>query len=157
MKTSTYILLVSIVVIFCGCKSSPDADNLINTKASLPSSFNFNSLGLKVMASFVNKSQASMSILYGNSIALETSKKNNGKTQPGEFFALITWKQQADKNWFGANIPGELQSVELLRISTTNIINYMRYKGAGLVLDTDTLIPKKRIAFILSQQPSVMP
>jgi hypothetical protein len=139
MKTSTYILLVSIVVIFCGCKSSPDADNLINTKASLPSSFNFNSLGLKVMASFVNKSQASMS------------------TQPGEFFALITWKQQADKNWFGANIPGELQSVELLRISTTNIINYMRYKGAGLVLDTDTLIPKKRIAFILSQQPSVMP
>lgn len=78
----------------------------------------------------------------------------------GELFALVTWKQQPDEHWFGANIPGDLQSVEVLKSNSNGaivVLNYQRYDGKALVLNSDTLNKSERIKFILDQRPSFMP
>ncbi|WP_214072568.1 heme-binding domain-containing protein [Mucilaginibacter sp. dw_454] len=58
----------------------------------------FNDSHLKMMASFINKKSSTMSVLY-----------TNGNTR-----TLVTWKQKSDENWFGANVPGKLQSIKLI-------------------------------------------
>jgi hypothetical protein len=161
MKTCIKFVLASLSVVFSSCAGpSPRAD-LINTKASLPSSFNFSKLGLNVMSTFINKKRGTMSTLYGNPMALNASRAGGDKLYGGEVFALITWQQQEDVNWFGAKIPGQLQSVEMVNIAGEDEerirINYALYKGRELTRDPDTLNRRERINYILNQKPSVMP
>ena len=56
-----------------------------------------------------------MSTLYGNHWHCKKAKDLNKALVGGESFTLVTWKQQPDEHWFGANIPGDLQSVEVLK------------------------------------------
>jgi hypothetical protein len=101
-----------------------------------------------------------MSTLYGNPLALQKAAAFNKELAGGELFTLVTWKQQPDAHWFGASIPGHLQSVEILKTQSngTNVVfNYGRYEGKTLVLNSDTLYKSERIKFILDQRPSVMP
>lgn len=160
--TKTFIKFIFIILIgiHTSCSSTPSADQLINEKASLPASFQFDKLGLKVIATLVNKNEHTMSTLYGNSLALEAAKTGEHMIGDGEVFALITWNQQADENWYGANIPAELQSVELLHISATNgrgVFKYQSFKGKTLQPNKDTLQQDERIVYILSQKPAVLP
>jgi len=100
-----------------------------------------------------------MSTLYGNGLALQKAIGFNKELVSGELFTLVTWKQQPDEHWFGANIPGDLQSVEVLKSNSNGaivVLNYQRYEGKTLVLTTDTLDKSERIKFILDQRPSVM-
>jgi hypothetical protein len=83
-----------------------------------------------------------MSILYGNPLALKSATGLNRELTGGEAFTLVTWKQQPDEHWFGANIPGDLQSVEVLETISNGAdvgINYQRYDGKALVLNSDIL------------------
>ncbi len=101
-----------------------------------------------------------MSTLYGNSLALRKSKDLNKDLAGGELFTLVTWEQQQDEHWFGANIPGDIQSVEVLKTNPngTNIdMYYQRYEGKEFVLNADTMNKSERIKFILGQRASVMP
>lgn len=102
-----------------------------------------------------------MSTLYSNDIAFHNALAGTKTPTPGDVFALITWKQQPDDNWYGANIPGDLQSVEIVKTTTANNgavnINYQRFQGKDLAIDADTLHQQERISFILNQQPSVTP
>ena len=63
---------------------------------TIPFQTPFDSREFKLKSSFVNQKDSSMSILYG------------GK----ELYKLVTWKQKPDEHWFGANIPGNLLSVD---------------------------------------------
>lgn len=159
MKTSIYILL-SIATLLSACSSKPTGASLINNKASLPASFNFEALGLKVMSSSINKKQGTMATLYANAQGLKTAIAGTNSHIPGEVFALITWKQQDDDHWFGAKIPGDLSSVELIKTTAAanhTLISYQRFEGKNLVASTDTLHQQDRIKYIFTQQPSVMP
>jgi hypothetical protein len=133
----------------------------LNEAASLPTSFEFNKLGLRVLASSVNRRQATMATLYGNDLARQAALGGTGAAQPGEVLALVTWRQQADPNWFGARIPGKLQSLELLRTAPGSTgrpaVTYQRFTGKGLTLWADTLHQQERIAYLLAQKPAVMP
>jgi hypothetical protein len=133
----------------------------LNEAASLPTSFDFTKLGLRVLASSVNRRQATMATLYGNDLARQAALRGNGTAQPGEVLALVTWRQQADPNWFGARIPGALQSVELLRTAPRSAgspaVTYQCFTGKDLALRTDTLHQQERIAYLLAQKPAVMP
>jgi len=144
----------SFILLSCSDNSNPI--RLVNNKASLPPAFNFDELGLKVMASFANKKQNTMSTLYANPVALQNAIKGLRTPLPGEEFALITWKWQADDHWFGANIPGELQSLEMVNTKVA-AVSYKKYEGKALALSSDTLNSKERISYILSRQPSIMP
>lgn len=125
-------------------------------RAALPETFHFSQLKLKVITSSINKKQATMSTLYGNQAARLKTLAGNKEPVPAKVLALITWEQQADPNWFGANIPGGLKSAEVLKINNGKV-SYQRYKGQNLVSDQDTTQNQARINYILEQRPSVMP
>lgn len=156
MKRSIYILSVFVIMAF-SCKehnATPDAGQL-NSEASLPASFNFSQRGFKVITSTINKQKATMSTLYGNDSAKATAQLGNGKCLPGSVFALVTWKQQPDKRWIGANMPGELLSVEMLK-ATNETPTYIRFKDTDLKMDPDTSGQSARSKYILGLKPSIM-
>jgi len=100
-----------------------------------------------------------MSTLYGNATALKTATDST-QHQPGETYALITWKQKADGHWFGANIPGDLQSVSMLKTTgQPGAITYInqKYTGKGLIQSADTTGNAATTKFILSERASIMP
>lgn len=157
---SAYLFIPALIIFLSGC-SQKDNTSLINTAASLPESFNFNQMGLKVINSSTNPKKETMSTLYGNDQAL-AAYKGNGGTQPGEVIALVTWKQQEDDHWFGAKIPGKLLALELIKTKAGQPANhpeivYQRFEGSKLTLNNDTAGRSKSIAYILSQQPSILP
>ena len=132
-----------------------------NEAASLPPSFDFSKLGLRVLSTFVNRQQATTATLYGNEPARQAALRGTGAARPGEVLALVTWRQQADPNWFGARIPGALQSLELLRTSAgaagRPVVKYKCFMGKDLLLRSDTLHQQARIAYLLAQKPAVLP
>lgn len=130
-----------------------------NEAASLPPAFEFDKLGLRVLSTFVNRRQATTATLYGNDLARQAGLA--GTAQPGEVLALVTWRQQADPNWFGARIPGALQTLELLRVDPGGAghaaATYQCFTGKDLVLKADTVHQQARITYLLAQKPAVMP
>lgn len=153
-----YILLAALFIISCTSKME-DAGTL-NKTASLPAAFNFNKQGWKVITSFINRQQATMSTLYGNEVAFKYATTGaTGSYPPGAALALITWKQQEDKRWYGASIPGRLQTLELVTNSSDTIAAYRQYKGAALTPTppADSLQENTRIKYILDQKASVLP
>ena len=153
-------ILFTTIIFLSACNNGDHKIQLINNQAGLPANFNFNRLGLKVMAAFLNKKAASISILYANPIALNNAIKATGLQVPGGVFALITWKKQVDAHWFGANIPGALQCVELIKINKEKkglSIAYQKFSGRHLVAVSDTLGQNARVNYIINKQPSVMP
>lgn len=143
------------------CTQSHVPAGQLNEAASLPTSFNFSKLGLRVLATFVNRRQATTATLYGNDLARQAALAGTGAAQPGEVLALLTWQQQPDPNWFGARIPGALQSLELLRTGPADagrpIVRYQCFVGKSLVPQADTLHQRARIAYLLAQKPAVLP
>ena len=155
MKRLSFIIIGALFA-FSSCKQHTDPDQLINSKASLPESFNLSALHQKVITSFINKRNSTMSILYGNEAASKTLGKD---VQPGianASYTLVTWRQQNDPHWFGARIPGDLLTVETLKLGN-NIANYQRYTGKNLGRLADTTGRSARISFILAQNPSITP
>ena len=151
---------VLIVFLMTACRHSPGSGELINEKASLPASFHFRELGLKVIASEINKKDSTMSTLYGNEPARERVMDSSIIHKNGEIFAFVTWKQQEDKKWFGAVIPAELKMVELVKTSPDGrgeTVNYQRFVGKDLVLSRDSSGQSERIKYIFGQKPSILP
>lgn len=160
MKKTFYLMIAAATLILNACSNPSEDREVINTKASPAPSFNFNRLGLRVIASSINKKQHTMSILYGNKAGLDAVAAGI-KHIPGEgLLALVTWNQQEDPHWYGANIPGDLLSVELIKTKKNNdqvFFDYNRFEGKKLVSNTDTSGQSKRLKFIFDQKPSVMP
>jgi len=157
----TYILFTASVFTLAACNNRKPAEELLNKKAAIPTSFNFSKAGLKVITSSINKKEQTMSTLYGNDLALKTAISGSTNYPPGENLTLVTWKQQDDDRWFGAKIPGDLLSVEVVKTISSKtgnaIVNYQRFTGKELVADTDTALQQERISYIFSQKPSIMP
>lgn len=120
----------------------------------------FQADGFDLITPFANRKQQTMSILYGNHPAVETSLTDHDLHTPGEIFTLVTWKQTDNKYWYGSFINGPLLGVETVKI----------IRGPNGSLDTtyqlhDRTAPKysifedrhARIDMILAQRPSVLP
>jgi hypothetical protein len=160
MKTSP-ILFAAFVLILSACNNRKPAQELLNKKAAIPASFNFSKAGLKVITSSINKKEQTMSTLYGNDLALKTAISGSTNYPPGENLTLVTWKQQDDDRWFGARIPGDLLSVEVVKTVTSNtgnaIVSYQKFSGHELTPASDIPNQQERIKYIFAQKPSVMP
>ncbi|MEZ2336719.1 hypothetical protein AB6735_13845 [Mucilaginibacter sp. RCC_168] len=157
----THILFAVSVLILSACNNRKPVEELLNKKAAIPASFNFSKAGLKVISSSINKKEQTMSTLYGNDLALKTAVSGSTNYPAGENLTLVTWKQQNDDRWFGAKIPGDLLSVEVVKTINSNtkgiITNYQRFIGKELIADTDTTHQQERMSYMFSQKPSVMP
>jgi hypothetical protein len=159
MQAPTIALAALLALGACTQRQVPAGQ--LNEAASLPPSFGFSKLGLRVLATVVNCRQATTATLYGNDLARQAALGGNAAAQPGVVLALLTWQQQPDPNWFGARIPGALQSLELLRTGPgaagQPVVRYQRFVGQHLAPQADTLHQRARIAYLLAQKPAVLP
>jgi len=159
MKATTVALGALLALSACGQNKVPAGQ--LNEAASLPPSLDFDKLGLRVLSTFVNRRQATTATLYGNDLARQAALGGTSAAQAGEVLALLTWRQQADPNWFGARIPGALQSLEVLRTEPRGTgrpaVTYHCFTGKDLTLRSDTLHQQERIAYLLAQKPAVLP
>ncbi|WP_162996723.1 cytochrome P460 family protein [Mucilaginibacter kameinonensis] len=154
-----YSLLAACALMLAACSDNKPVE-LYNTKAALPSSPKYNLDGLKVITSFVNKTKGTASTLYGNDLALKAAIEGNKIIAAKEVFTLVTWKQQDDDHWFGAKIPSDVESVEVIKTASSGnnvAVNYEQLEGRNLDLKTDTSGQAERIKYILGQKPSVLP
>lgn len=158
MRPLKYFIVAACCTIISSCDIPTSPEELINRKASLPSSFSLSDLHQKVISSFSNKKENTTSILYGDPSAEIAIKDQAPMKAPVFLFTLITWRQQADPHWFGAKIPGDLISVERLSKTANNAsIAYQKLSGKELVRVRDTTGNFGRIKFILSQKPLILP
>lgn len=144
---------IALSLLLAACRQPVPADRIINRKAAVPAAFGLDSLG--VITTTINKRQHTMSTLYGNVLAVKRARSGAG-IQAGEKLVLVTWKQKPDENWFGANIPAEVQRIEQVT-TLAGPASYRRFDGPSLALHTDTTAQSKRINAIFGMQASMMP
>lgn len=107
------------------------------------------------LTSSVSPKNKTMSTLYGNSIARDHAQKESGLQYPeGAELYDVTWNQQADEWWFGANIPKEIKCIERVYVDSYKQIHYELFKGKPMkkvFVKNDTarveFITSKKIAF----------
>jgi hypothetical protein len=144
----------------------------LNQGILLPNGISINPLDWKVVSSSVNSRKGTMSTLFGNDAALKSARTGTGQGySPGSELSLVTWNQKEDTHWFGARIPGSIQSVEWIRFGDAAggkpSPHYQKYEDGSLVKYEGNSLDKKagddpqpirdRIAFILGLRASVMP
>ncbi|MCF2443963.1 hypothetical protein L0657_08355 [Dyadobacter sp. CY345] len=161
MKRTIIIFCLISLFYFSGCSPAPDSGERINSHASLPASFGFSEMNLKVISSLINKKDGTMSILYGNEKTALRLRENVDSVMSGEQLTLLTWKQKEDDHWLGAKIPDQLLFAETVRAEHDDKgemqVKYEKFNGSELVRDVDTLGNASRKAFLLAQRPSIMP
>ncbi|HWV73871.1 MAG TPA: hypothetical protein VN040_19260 [Pseudosphingobacterium sp.] len=125
----------------------------VKTNDKLPE----NPLLLHIITSSICPKDSTMASLYGNDTAFIYATHHKGREYPaGSILYEVTWRQQADEQWVGANIPKEIFSIERLEYTATGRAIYTIYKGSPLkkVMAKNTL---KRVAAISKQRMAVSP
>ena len=133
--------------------------------AALPDPAAFNPLEWKVITSSVNKTDGSMSTLYGNELAARAARAGGGQPYPaGAVLAWVSWLQREDEHWYGANIPGAIRSIEKVTfINASNTpgqeASYDSYVGSPLrkIIEKDPVTVRDRVTYIGSLRNSVLP
>lgn len=140
------------MAMFYGC--TDELDKKVNIRP-----FKFDGKGLKVITSSANDRANTISILYGNDLALENKVKGFPR-EPGELFKQVTFEQQDHEFWYGSKINGALQKVETIRVIKREdsiiysyIVEYFNAKS----VKKEIVDNYKRTQFILDQNPSVFP
>jgi len=158
IKSTFYVVSL---LYFSACSSDTESGELVNSRASLPASFGFSEMHLKVISSLINKNEGTTSILYGNEKTVVRLREKTDSITAGEQLTLLTWKQQEDAHWLGAKIPDQLLSAETVRTDLDNKgqlrVKYEKYQGKELAKVADTLGNANRKTFLLAQRASVMP
>lgn len=144
------------MLIFASCSK----ENLYNESASFADSSKISHvLEGKVITSMVDKKEKTMSTLYGNDIAAEHARKSDDHHYPvGSELSLVTWIQKEDIHWYGANIPGEIKSIEIVKYQAPDSAILEYYEGKKLQSrkpDFGTAL--KRIGYISNQRAAVLP
>lgn len=122
----------------------------------------FDADNLEVIAPSMNKGQGTMSILYGNNAAGQSTLDSINRHKPGELYTLATWEQVDDPHWYGSNLNGRLKSVETVSMSPAAdggvSIDYKLVRGSAPTDAAGHPIDRQdRIRFILNQRPAVFP
>lgn len=135
-----------------------------NQSAVLPGNLPSNPMQDKVITSWIDRNDSTMSTLYGNDIAAQNARTSQQQDYPsGSTLSLVTWSQQDDPRWFGAKIPARVKSVEYVTIKTgpdhRTSYTYESYAGTPLKKTGEQQgpAPTSRAAYLLSQRAAVMP
>jgi hypothetical protein len=144
----------------CSEKTNPRVETRLNQDAALVGELPSNPLQGKVITSWINKQDATMSTLFGNDVAVQYARTNAGRIYPaGSVLSVVTWSQQEDPRWFGGNIPQRAKAVEFVTVTGPGTYTYQRYEGSPLkkVASVEGSDPKDRAAYLLAQRAAVMP
>ncbi len=155
------VLVAALLLPLAGCKGKPPEANT-NQQAVLTGALPFNPLAWKVVTSWVNDRDATMSTLYGNDAAVQYARTHGDEAYTGgAVLALVTWEERDDPHWFGAKIPSTVKSVEFVSVPSAGKQNpaYEIYQGSPLekVSLGDNAIISARTEYVLSQRAAVMP
>jgi hypothetical protein len=157
-----YLLGAVMVMGLVGCsnETNPRVVTRLNQDAALTGEMPSNPLQGKVITSWVNKHDATMSTLLGNDIAVQYARTNAEMMYPvGAVLSAVTWSEQEDPRWFGGNIPQRPRAVEFVSVTGPGAYSYQRYEGSPLkkVADVEGNDPKDRVAYLMAQRAAVMP
>ncbi|MEG0929039.1 hypothetical protein [Chryseobacterium sp.] len=156
-KCSLYLILA--FMLFVSCEKNPE--NVLNLEASVQQSDELkeNPLLMNPITSSIQPKIKTMSTLYGNDIAFDYAKKNFNSNYPQNAVLYeVTWAQQPDELWFGANIPKDIISVEKISYLDKGLITYEMFQGKTLKrVKIDNNDEDLRREAILSQKMAVSP
>ncbi len=157
---TSYLLSAVLAMSLAGCsgKANPRVTTTLNNDAALGGGLAANPLQGKVITSWIDKQDKTMSTLFGNDIAIQHARTNEKFNYPaGSVLSLVTWSQQEDPRWFGGNLPAKPRSVEVVTVGGAYL--YQRFEGSPLksVATEEGAVPGERAAYLLSQRAAVMP
>jgi hypothetical protein len=147
-------------LVACSDKTNPRVVTRLNDEAALVGELPSNPLKGKVITSWVNKHDATMSTMFGNEVAVQYARTNAEMQYPaGAVLSVVTWSQQEDPRWFGGSIPQKTTAVEFVKVTGPGAYSYERYEGSPLkkVTSGEGADPKERAAYLLAQRAAVMP
>ncbi|MNI15284.1 hypothetical protein D3C81_595680 [compost metagenome] len=133
MKNTSYIVAALLLTLLVGCaQQNPTTHAVLGLKesaaihelADLPE----NPLLLHGITSRIQPKDGTLSTLYGNTIAYDHAHtKGAGNYPAGAVLYYVTWQSEADKQWFGANVPALIKTVEQVKFTNENKVQYALY------------------------------
>ena len=159
---AVFFLGAALSVGLAGCTEpvNPRVQTRLNQDAALAGELPSNPVQGRVITSWIDKKNATMSTLYGNDVAVQYARTNAAMTYPvGSVLSAVTWVQQEDPRWFGGNIPAKANAVEFVTVTGPGAYSYQRYEGSPLkkVASVEGNDPKSRATYLLMQRAAVMP
>lgn len=157
MKRNLYIFLsiVSLSVFSCTQKNELG----LNENASLNSlgDLSENPLLLNAITSSITPKDSSMTVLYGNDLAYNYAKiSGEGNYPTRAVLYRITWQLQSDEQWFGANIPENIRTIERVEFLDNNETKYGNFDKKGHE-DTSSYNIQERINYIKGMKMAISP
>ncbi|MDR3007133.1 MAG: cytochrome P460 family protein [Sphingobacterium sp.] len=135
MKNTSYIGVALLLTVIAGCTNQNPAthaalglneDAAIHELADLPE----NPLLLHSLTSRIQPQDGTLSTLYGNAIAYNHARtKGAGNYPAGAILYYVTWQAAADREWFGANVPERIKTVEQVRFTDEHNALYTQFTG----------------------------
>jgi hypothetical protein len=143
----------------CSEKTNPRVVTRVNTDAEPGGALPSSPLHGKVITSWVNRQDSTMSTLFGNEVAWQYARTNSDMRYPARaVLSVVTWSQQEDPRWFGGNIPQKVKTVEVVTVVTgPGRYLYQRYEGFPLKRVVQSAAPNDRADYLLAQRAAVMP
>lgn len=158
-----FSMILTLTILGCS-GDEPRISATFNQSASLVANLAANPLQWKVITSMIDRTDSTMSTLYGNDLAVEYVRTHAQHDYPaGSQLSLVTWTQQEDPRWFGAKIPEAVKSVEFVTVGSAQdgrpLYSYSKYEGSPLQKSVaqESPTPNERAAYLLSQRAAVMP
>lgn len=113
MKNNLHKLAIIVAIFLIGCNSQNESgfnkNASINHWGELPE----NPLLLNTITTSFHPKDNLVSVLYGNKLAYDYAKINGNGNYPAKAVLYnVTWQLQEDEQWFGANIPQNIQYIE---------------------------------------------
>ena len=159
------LVCIPIALSLFGCSNdTPQFKATINQTASLTGELPADPLQGRVISSSINRTDSTLSTLYGNDVAVNYARSHAQHDYPnGSVLSLVTWKERDDDRWFGAKMPDQPKSVEFVFVAATldghTSYSYQKFEGSPLkkVVSQDGAMPNEPALALLSQRASVLP
>lgn len=151
------IIAFTAIALLNSCKTRPGLG--LNEEASVQETDALpeNPLLLHAITSGIQPKDSTMFTLYGNDAAFSYAAIHSDNDYPdGAVLYEVTWRQQADEQWAGANVPKAIITIERLEYAANGQPTYTLYQGTPLkkVAAAD---PGSRLVIISGQRMAVSP
>jgi hypothetical protein len=160
MRVRDICLLGVVGLVGCSDQVNPRVATRLNADAALVGDLPSNPLQGRVITSWINQQDSTMSILYGNDAAVQYARTHSEMMYPvGAVVSVVTWNQQEDARWFGGRVPKTPEAVEFVTVTGPGVTAYQRYEGSPLkkMASESGSDPNDRASYLLSQRAAVMP
>jgi len=141
------------IVVLAGCRHTGGGDDRREV---------FDAHGALVYTVFANRDTRTMSVVYGNTAAIQNANSRSGTHHAGEELTVVTYQQQNNKYWYGSYINGRVKSVEkiTMRHPKNGVAGWDYHLVSGsspLAAGGQRLAVTQRVAEILGKRSVVFP